>query len=127
MKRLPFSRGKTCGAPCALIWIAGGVVVLLVLVAALSLRNVNRLESQRAVPAGQLQADARTLVAAFGYLLESDSEMSRSEVPRSTSSLCLSNLSIQPISQGAFCCISNQPESVFDPLTNGPSRRVPTA
>jgi len=79
-------------------------------------------EKARRHPAGQLQADARTLVAAVGFLFESDADSGCPEVPIGSAALCASNIGVQPLTSTSFCCNSNQSELISEPATNVPAR-----
>jgi len=82
---------------------------------------MNKIENRRPQPAGQLQADARTLAAAVRFLLDSDSGSHWSPVP--TSSFA-SGFAVQPLGSPpvAYSYSSNQTEFPTEPPTNRPAR-----
>jgi len=70
-------------------------------------------------PAGQLQADARTVIAALNYLLDRDDE---SAWPAATSGSSPGIFPVQPAPTASFCCLSNHAELLCEPITNQPAR-----
>lgn len=106
-------------------WSAGiAVVVLLVFAGARVLISSVTSDPQKVSrhPAGQFQADARTLVAAFSYLFESEADSICPEAPTGAATLCASNVAVQPLTSASFCCTSNQAESFSELITNVPAR-----
>ena len=77
--------------------------------------------SQRSLPAGQLQADARTLFAALNYLLDRDMDQGWSVTPATAfpTTLAAQPLGTTPMS---ICCLSNQAELPSESATNQPAR-----
>jgi len=105
----------------ALAWSVSIVVMGLLLVSVWTLLplGTNNSETRRPLPAGQLQADARTLFAALNFLLDRDSD---SASPAVTAFACPTNFAAQPAASTTFCCLSNQAELLFEPITNLPGR-----
>ena len=99
------------------------IVVLLLFVSVWMLMSYTTVvQKARSLPAGQLQADGRTLVAAVGFLFESDTDSSGPEAPTGAAPLCASNVAVQPLTSASFCCTSNQSESFSELITNVPAR-----
>jgi len=71
------------------------------------------------LPAGQLRADARTVIAALNYLLDRDDE---SAWPAATTGCAPGIFPVQPAPIASFCCLSNQAELLCEPITNQPAR-----
>ena len=106
------------------IWSAViAAVVLLVFVSVCAVMSAKSSDSPEArlLPVGQFQADARTLVAALGFLLESTAD-SAPQVTNSSAVLCASNFGVQPLTSAAFCCASNQSDLFSELITNAPAR-----
>jgi hypothetical protein len=121
MNTPPFNqRIKTRSPKSALLWPLGlaGVLLLLGLGAALLPPPVkNEAGNNFRRPAGQLKADARTVVAALRYLFEPDSDLA----------ICLAGTNCSPIAPTpstsmAFGCFSNQTEIRTEASTNRPAR-----
>lgn len=76
---------------------------------------------RRSMPSGQVQADARTLLAAVDYLLQRDDEES---LPLAAAAAFPGALAGQPagFSTPTICCLSNQAELPAGPITNLPAR-----
>src|SRR5688572_18445413 len=107
MNTPPFNqRIKTRSPKSGLLWQLGlaGVLPLLALGAALLLPPVkNETGNNFRRPAGQLKADARTVVAALRYLFEPDPDLV----------ICMAGTNCSPIAPTpsapmAFGCFSNQ-------------------
>ena len=81
-----------------------------------------RSQNPRPLPAGQFQADARTLVAAFTYLFNHEVESGAAEMPAGSAVLCASNLNVQSLTPASFSCLSNPSELLSGLLTNVPVR-----
>ena len=77
--------------------------------------------SRRSLPAGQLQADARTLFAALNYLLDRDLDQGWPVTPATAMPATLAAQPLGP-SQMSICCLSNQAELLSEPATNLPAR-----
>lgn len=71
------------------------------------------------LPAGQLQADVRTVFGALNYLLDHDDE---SVLPAATTGSPPGIFPIQPAPTASLCCLSNQAELLCEPITNQPAR-----
>ena len=99
-----------------LLWPASmvGVVLCLLVGAWMWLPSVKR-EERRALPNGQLQADARTAFAALNFLLAPETDPG---LPTARPASCASNFAVGPVMSATFCCASNQSELQSEQITN---------
>ena len=111
---------RTTASWCAVI--AAVLLLLSLSVWALMTLDAGERPNVHRHPAGQLQADARTLVAAFSFLFESNADSSGPETPTTATPLCASNVAVQPLISASLCCTSNQSELLSELMTNVPAR-----
>ncbi|HEX5219629.1 MAG TPA: hypothetical protein VFZ59_08680 [Verrucomicrobiae bacterium] len=119
MSHLPTLHRDTIRPKNALVPGAGVVAVLaLLLLSVWMCWFFGALSTIRPRPTGQLEADARSLQAAFTYLLDRETD---SVFPAATIPICRSN-SIAQSAVAASVCSSNQAEFPSESITNGPAR-----
>jgi hypothetical protein len=83
-------------------------------------RSADDPRTKRRLPTGQVHADARTLLAAFKFLLDDDSNP---VVPGTAVTCSPANLALLPCAAPTvFGCVSNQADLLFEPATNLPAR-----
>jgi hypothetical protein len=113
-------RDRIVSPTTALVWMLGIAATAVILCACMwaSLPPANDDSfTRRPLPAGQLQADARTFFAALDFLLDHSPDLG---LPAAAMASCPSNFQLTLPS--AFCCVSNQAELLCEPVTNVPAR-----
>jgi hypothetical protein len=83
------------------------------------MNSANRAASSRSLPAGQFQADARTVVAAISFLLDHRPDLPAATTAGSGGS---NELALQSwTASNSLCCLSNPAAASLEP-TNTPAR-----